>query len=317
MVGEFAPAQQLRRPTTHFEFRSVAVGDDNETMGEDEAVRLWERAADLARAAEVAKATAMATRIDAPTRPPGQAASGGYALAHVRSAALEAGIAPEFVDAAVADYRAEQVLSQTGTGSAFVRWFLDNPPDTITARRVVAKPAHEVLAAMEALFLVEPYRLLLVERRGDVLAGGTMVFDIHSNASPFNPGFGYQMRDSGVRQLAVALHPIAGDVSSCEVTIHGRVSSQVVSTGLGLLLSSLAGAAGTAVGLVAGVAVAGLGVSTGIVPLLVIGGAAMGGAGGTKGFRALYRRSMHNGTRALEGLLDAIAGLAQGGWLGG
>jgi len=84
----------------------------------------------------------------------------------------------------------------------------NDPPDILTARRVVAKPAHEVLAAMESLFLAEPYRLLLVEQRGDVLAGGTMVFDIHSNASPFNPGFGYQMQDSGV--IAGLLDAIAG-----------------------------------------------------------------------------------------------------------
>ena len=96
-----------------------------------------------------------------------------------------------------------------------------------------------------------------------------MVFDIHSDASPFNPGFGYQMQDSGVRQLAITLQPIAGSVPSCEVTVHGRVTSQKTATGLGLMFSSLAGVAGTAAGLIAGVAVAGLGVATGIVPVLV------------------------------------------------
>lgn len=289
---------------------------EDETMSEEEAVRLWERAAELARAAEISKATAMA-RIDTPARAPGQAAADGYALAHVRAAALEAGIPAEFVDAAVADYQAKQVLPATDTGGAFVRKFLNDPPDILTARRVVAKPAHEVLAAMESLFLAEPYRLLLVEQRGNVLAGGTMLFDIHSNASPFNPGFGYQMQDSGVKQLAVSMHPIAGDVPSCEVTVHGRVSSQKLATGLGLMLSSLAGLGGTAAGVITGIAVAGLGVATGIVPMLAVGGAALGGTAGLKGFRALHRRSMQNGTRALEGLLDAIAGRAQGGWLRG
>lgn len=301
---------------THCECREATVENEQDRVSEKQAVRLWERAADAARAAEIAKATQMAAKMDAPTRPVGEAATDGYALAHVRAAALEAGIAPEFVDAAVAELRAEQALSATGTRSAIAQRFLDDPPDTLSARRVISGPPREVLAAMEALFVAEPYRLVLVDQRGDALAGGAMIFDIHSTVSPLNPGFGYQMYDAGVKQLAITLHPLAGEEPSCEVTVHGRVSSHNLSTGLGILLSSFAGAGGIGLGTAVGFALAGLGITTGVVPLLAIAGAAMGGAGGVKGFRALHRRSMRNATRALEALLGAVAGRGRGGWLG-
>ncbi len=62
---------------------------DPEVLSEEEAARLWERAAQLQAEA--------AGRIEAPEVTDAAMASPGYALAHVRSAALEAGIASEFV----------------------------------------------------------------------------------------------------------------------------------------------------------------------------------------------------------------------------
>jgi hypothetical protein len=290
--------------------------DDSDILSEAEATRLWERAAEAAKAAEIAKATAAAARGTLPAVRDGIDAPGGYALSHVREAALEAGIAPEFVEAALADLRTERALPATTSGGAFARRFLDDPPDTLTARRVIAAAPREVLAAMEALFVSEPYHLVLVDQRGDPLAGGVMLFDIHSTVSPFNPGFGYQMRDSGVRQLAIMLRPLDAEVPSCEVTIHGRLTSHRVSAGLGVLLSSIVGAVGFGVGAGVGLAVISLGVATAVGPVLAVGGFALAGAGGVKGFRALHRRSMRLGRQALEGLLGAIGGRAQGGWLG-
>jgi len=79
-------------------------------------------------------------------RPPGESrhrrvqgaamSASGYALTHVRSAALEAGIANEFVEAALADLRAERALP-AASGSNVARKFLGHPPDTLTARRVL------------------------------------------------------------------------------------------------------------------------------------------------------------------------------------
>ncbi|MEE8147513.1 MAG: hypothetical protein V3T24_07920, partial [Longimicrobiales bacterium] len=84
---------------------------DPEFLTEEEAARLWQRAAQLqaeaARRAEKSgsekaesKGAESATADVAPPE--------GYALTHVRSAALEVGITDEFVDAALADLRAER-----------------------------------------------------------------------------------------------------------------------------------------------------------------------------------------------------------------
>ena len=70
---------------------------DSEILSEDEAGSVWARAAELQ-----AKA---AGRVDAPDAQSSVMPAPGYSLAHVRAAAVEAGIAAEFVDAAMADVR--------------------------------------------------------------------------------------------------------------------------------------------------------------------------------------------------------------------
>lgn len=287
---------------------------DVERVTDAEAARVWERAVEAALAAEAVAAKPGVT-IDAPASPTG-GGSGGYALSHVRTAALEAGIAPEFVEAAVAEMRIERALPLSPASGALARRVLRHPPEMLIARRRIAATAHEVLEAMDALFVHEPYRLVVVDQAGDPLTGGVMVFDIHSATSLLNQSFGYHMQDAGVKQLAITVQSHPGPSPECVVTVCGRVTSFKVATGLGLMLSSLGGVAGAVAGLAMGVAVAGLGVATGVVPALAIGGAAVGGAGGLKGFRVAHRRSMQNGTRALEGLLGAIAARAGGGQLG-
>ena len=117
---------------------------DPEFLNEEEAAQLWQRAAQLqaeaARRAEKAESeraeTEAAEGETADVAPPE-----GYALTHVRSAALEVGIANEFVDAALADLRAERALSQEKRGWRLARWFLKDPPENQTARRVIEAAA--------------------------------------------------------------------------------------------------------------------------------------------------------------------------------
>ncbi len=117
---------------------------DPEILSEEEAARLWGRAAQLQAEA--------AGRVEAPEVHGAAMAPPGYALAQVRSAALEAGIANEFVDAALDDLRAERAHPKVKKCTSLARRFLKHPPDTITVRRVVEATPQEVLSAMEVVF---------------------------------------------------------------------------------------------------------------------------------------------------------------------
>ena len=192
---------------------------DPEFLNEEEAARLWQRAAQL-QAESARRAEALAEepqREQANVAPPA-----GYALSHVRSAASEVGIADEFVDAALADLRAERELPQGKRGRTLAQWFLGDPPDTLTVRRVIEASAQDVLSAMEAIFPHEPYRLTLSDQRGDPLKGGVLVFDIQGSGhrpwgwavqgvgAIFPEGLALEAKYGGIKQVFVSLRLQAG-----------------------------------------------------------------------------------------------------------
>ncbi len=281
---------------------------DPEILSEEEAARLWERAAQLQ--AEAAKG------VEAPDVHGAALPPAGYALTHVRSAALEAGIANEFVDAALADLRAERALPKVGKRNSLARRFLNDPPDTITVRRVIDATPQEVLTAMEAVCPGEPYRLSLTDQHGDPLDRGIMVFDIPGISGPFPQGFAHTMRESGLKQVFVSLRPIEGSTPSCEMTVYSPVTSHNLGLGIGLVATTLAGGAGFGVGTLGGAALAALGVATGIALVVPAAGVLVGAGLGVKGYRALYRYAMRGGRKALEGLIGAVAVRARGVWQG-
>ncbi len=281
---------------------------DPEILSEEEAARFWERAAHLQ--AEAAR------RAEAPDVPSGATPPTGYALTHVRSAALEAGIADEFVDAALADLRAERALPTAQKGKGLARRFLNHPPDVITVRRVVEATPQAVLSAMEAVFPDEPFRLTLTDQQGDPLDRGVMVFDIPGAGGPFPQGFAHTMRESGLKQVFVSLRPIEGSTPSCEMTVYSPVTSQSLGLAIGLVVTTLAGGVGFGVGVLGGAALAALGVVTGIALVVPAGGVLIGGGLGVKGYRALYRYAMRMGRKALEGLIGAVAVRTKGVWKG-
>lgn len=271
----------------------------------DEATRVWERAARLQ--AEAGSGDSSRREEGHPTPVP------GFALTQVRAAALEAGIASEYVEAALAMLQAERLHPAATGGRPLARKFLGNPPDSLLARRRIEASPDAVLQAMEAVLPGDPYRLVLVDRRADPLDGGAFVFDVPGMGSPFDRGFAYAMYESGIRQLSVAIQRLPGSEPACEVTVHGAVTSQTTGMVVGGLLTTLGGALGTTV-------FALIGAATGIVPIVVaagVGGMVVGGGLTLKGFRALYRRALGIGHRALEGLLNAVAVQARGGWRAG
>ena len=293
-------------------------------LTEDEAARLWQRAAQLQ--AEAAQREEAAQQADEPP-PEEDAAGGGYRLEHVRAAAIEAGIDAEHLDAALADLRVEQATSMRSGGGPFSRWVLKNPPQSITVRRVVEATPAEVLRSMERIFPDEPYRLRLQDRQGDPLDGGLLVFEIEgAGFVPQNTtDFTGKASAADLRQVLVTLRPVRGsDSVHTEVALRGPVAwahgiNAAISTGvvtvvggIGLALSWPLGGwvATTLWG--AGVLAPGAAAAVGAAATAL--GTAVAGRLGVEGMRTMYDFSLGKGRKGLEALLSALALDAQGGW---
>ncbi|TDJ53062.1 MAG: hypothetical protein E2O47_08445 [Gemmatimonadetes bacterium] len=278
------------------------VEHDPEILSQEEAARLWQRAAQLQAEA--------AGRVEPPDVNGVAVASSGYALAHVRSAATEAGIAIEFVDAALADLRVERARPRAEQSNSLARRFLNNPPDTITTRRLIEATPQEVLSAMEAVFPDRPFRLTLTDQQGDPLDQGVLVFDMQgANSLLLQGGFAFETREAGLRQVFVSLRAVEGSTSGCEMTMHSPVTSHNLGLGLGLIVSAISAGVG---GFVLGT----LGMVLGIGPMGGVAGVLVGAGLGVKGYRALYRYAIRRGQKALEGLIGAVAVRAKGVWQG-
>jgi len=301
--------------------------DQPEYLSEEEASRLWRRAAQLqaedARAAEARAVREAAEQLDEPSAPEG----GGYALTHVRSAALEAGIGAEFVEAALADLRAEQAAPVRSGGPAgrLARRILGGPEDAVSVRRVIRAAPAQVLSAMEAVLPTGPYNLSFRDQRGDPLAGGVLVFDI-LGASFTGAGAGGFAGDASwadFRQVLVTLREVSDDPPGTEVTVRAPISWAFgVNAGFCGLFTVMGGGLGMGLGSAGGAGIAALAAALGLagtlpgvlVALAVTGGLVAGGAGGRKLYRTLYGYSIRKGRTGLEGLLSAVAARAQGGW---
>ena len=311
--GELAEA--LRRAEVEVArdaVRAAANPAAPSVVSETEAQAIWARASELqAQTGSRPRPTPVPEPRDATASTSPRVT--GYSLAHVRSAAVEAGIAAEFVDAAVADVRGMRATPSRQHSTALARRFLKHPPNAITVQRVIGAAPRAVLSAMEAVFPEEPFRLSFADQQGDPLDGGVLAFNIAGTHAFTYQGFGFATRDAGLRQVFVSLRSVEGEPASCELTLHSPVTSHNIGFALGTLLSTLSGGAGLAGGV-------GLGVVIGIAPLLpavAAVGLLAGGGLGLKGYRALYARSMSRARTALQGLLGAVAARAEGVWRGG
>jgi hypothetical protein len=278
-----------------------------DTLSEEEAAKVWERAARL-QAESASQVEADPEALESPTS--------GYALTHVRSSAMEAGIASEFVDAALLDLRTEQNTTGKKTGSKLARRYLAEPPNTLTARRVIEASPADVLSAMQEIFPREPFRMTSTDQQGNPLEGGVLVFAIGGLNSPFPQGFALESRWGGFDEVFVSLRSIEGSRPHCEITVRSPVISHNIGLFQGLLLSVVSAGAGTGLGALGGVALGAMGVASGALPFVAAGGALVGALGGTKGYRSIYYYCMRRGTKALEGLVGAVAVRAQGVWQG-
>jgi len=287
---------------------------DDDVLSEAEATRLWQRAAQLqADEARRAEARAAAGALPAERRSQEE----GYALTHVRAAALEAGIGAEFVEAALAEVQAERAVRGPSAPRRrrLFRWVLGRPETTLTRRRVILGTPEQVLEAMEATLPEAPFDLLLRERIGDPASGGTLAFDIQGVGftTQHLPGFKGDASYADLRQVFVTIAPLPGERARTEVTVRAPVDwalgiNAAVSGGLsvlgGGLVVLLTGAVATSVGALGPVALG----------LLVAGAGGSGGALTLGVMRHVYRYGLGRGERALDGLLAQVAAKAEGGW---
>jgi len=302
----------------------MSDNDEIEVLSEDEAARLWRRAAELqadaARRLEE-RSRELAPRSDQAASVPGE----GYALENVKAAAVEAGISAEFMEYAVAELRNERALGEKRRDriDRAADGLLGHPPRSAEISRVIRVSPERVFQAMQRVFPAEPYRLVLKDTQGDdLLQGGVMVFEVPVwTGLEGTDKLSYQVRGwADIRQLYVTLTPLDTEPPSSEVTIRAPLRhSRRVNFWVSSALTGLTGIGGTVAGVAVGVAAAG---TLGLAPLLAgavvaaCGVAVGGGVGGATalGYRSVYRHALKRGVTALEGLLAALDVGIRTGW---
>jgi hypothetical protein len=195
----------------------------NDRIPEDAARAIWRRAAQLQAEAE-SRVEERARKIPATTRanPEGD----GLQLDAVRSAAEEAGISPEFVQIALAEAAASgrpapAVAQRDILGS---RIFLGAPRRTIEVATTIQGSVGAVSAACLHVFSAHPCQLQagevaeLPSTSGRVIVFNVPKFDWSATA---NAPFVEKAAAVGLKQLHVAIRPLVGDPSTCEVVVAG------------------------------------------------------------------------------------------------
>lgn len=263
-------------------------------LSEEQARRLWERAAQLQEDAR--------RRADEAERalPVKAEPEGGFALEHVRQAAVEAGIDAAFVDEAWTDQQVGVDPPSPKLDRQITR-FLGGDVRALEARRVIDAPADRTLEAIRDVFTSESCKLRLSDQiGGHPLEGGALVFDASYD---YTTGIGKAVMWSDMKHFIVRLRPI--DAQRTEVHIRSPLDhSRKLNFSVGSIFNavvSVGGAAGAAA--LAGVAGAALPV---VIPAGIVGFTGVWW-GGTRAYQALFRKAMRVGQEGLDGLLRQLA----------
>ena len=118
----------------------------------------------------------------------GSATADGFRREDVETAAVEAGIAPEFIHQALVEQdiggadATELAPWIAHVGSSLLR----TRQHSIELSRTIDAPAASVLEAMRRVLPAHPYGVALIDSIGEPLSGGVLLFDIaHSTSTPF------------------------------------------------------------------------------------------------------------------------------------
>jgi serine/threonine protein kinase len=291
------------------------AGSTAVAVSPERAQEIWRRASEL----QAEAATRVQRRYRNPATPQDQEKipSGSYRLQDVEAAAVEAGIAAEFVALAVAEQGqqtpATSVVNESDRRDRLYTTLLGTRARSISVARTIPAPVRDVLEAMGRVFPETPFFLTFRETvGGHPVDGGVMVF----NVKPINPAdptytpFMYRMAQLVLKQLSVTVRALSGPVAATEVSVYGDLRP-----GLRTNLKWDYGFTGTAaVGSAAAsgaMGAAGLGLGL-LAALPAIGVGAVIGAGTLGWYRWLYRRGLAKGTEELESLLLAIESRIRG-----
>jgi len=279
-------------------------------LSEDQARRLWERAAELQaeaarkREAEKAQSERKGKKLLKGEGDPDL----GYSLANIRQAGLEAGIQADFLDHALAEKAILDLEggSEGGWWDGMAERFLDAKELSIEIRRAFDFPAEAVWRALEDALTNEPHELELLDIWGEgPAAGGLAIFE-----APYTyEGQGslkYWSSVSEVRRYMVQIK--SEDEGSCTLLMRAPLRrTHRIHGALGVGLSGIGAAVGGVLGW--GTAAA-IGAVTGLagIPLAAVGLGLIGG--GTIGTERLTRfatiKGYRWGLRSLEKNIQKI-----------
>lgn len=285
------------------------------TIPEDRAKAIWRRAARLQAEAErrmEERAREIAAGEDADVPDP----EDGFPALDVEAAAVEAGIAPEYVRIALAE------VGAAGPPTAPMKeWeeraatrFLGTPERSLELVRIVAAPAER---AVEAALRVLPAHPCLLQVR-DVLdlgsaPGRVVVFDVprYDWSATANPAFVEHAAMLGLRRVNLAVRSLPGARPSCEVVVSGDLEHGIRrSWRFGAGTSLAMGAAGAG----AGSALAGsLALSGALLALPAVAGIALAAGLTAAVWGPTYRYYRRRVVEALEEGLRALEASARAG----
>lgn len=240
--------------------------------------------------------------------------TGSYRLKDVEAAAIEAGIATEFVALAIAEQGHAAPAPSAVESDRRDRLYaslLGTRARSLSVARAIPAPARQVLEAIGRVLPDDPFFLSFRETvGGHPVDGGVMIFNsklirFSDNASTMNYSpFMYRMTQIDLRQLSVTIRALGGATAATEVSVYGDLRP-----GLGKNLkwdswiAGIAAVGGTLAGGAAGATVLGLGA---LLALPALGVGALLGAGALGGYRWIYRRALAKATEELESLLLAV-----------
>ena len=221
--------------------------DEQQRLSEEMAARLWQRAAELqSEAARRIEKTSLLEAEPDVSEPD----TAGYALDHVRQAAEEAGIAGEFVDAALAEVTAQNAVGhhERSVLNRVAERLLGSPPEFLEVQRIMAATPDAIYETMQGVFPNPPYNLAVRDIQGDMSDGGVMVFDVPAAMPLSYTPFEHDMSHPGIKQIMVSIHPV--DEESCRVVVRCplRAGQRIAGGIFGTLTGAATGFGGLAGG---------------------------------------------------------------------